>query len=110
MAAMLDFYHQKRISLEKIAQKMSHNVADLFQVDRRGYIREGYYADLALINLNKPQTVTKNNLLYKCGWSPFEGHTFKSSVEKTFVNGHLVFDNGVFDESKIGHRLLFNRK
>lgn len=110
MAAMLDFYHQKRISLEKIAQKMSHNVADLFQVDRRGYIREGYYADLALINLNKPQTVTKSNLLYKCGWSPFEGHTFKSSVEKTFVNGHLVYDNGVFDESKIGHRLLFNRK
>lgn len=110
MAAMLDFYHQKRISLEKIAQKMSHNVADLFQVDKRGYIREGYYADLALINLNKPQTVTKDNLLYKCGWSPFEGHTFKSSVEKTFVNGHLVYDNGVFDESKIGHRLLFNRK
>lgn len=110
MAAMLDFYHQKRISLEKIAQKMSHNVADLFQVDRRGYIREGYYADLALINLNKPQTVSKSNLLYKCGWSPFEGHTFKSSVEKTFVNGHLVYNNGIFDESKIGHRLLFNRK
>jgi dihydroorotase len=110
MAAMLDFYHQKRISLEKIAQKMSHNVADLFQVDKRGYIREGYYADLALINLNKSQTVSKENLLYKCGWSPFEGHTFKSSVEKTFVNGHLVYDNGVFDESKIGHRLLFNRK
>jgi len=110
IVAMLDFYHQKKISLEKIVQKMSHNVADLFQIEKRGYIREGYFADLVLVNLNKPQTVTKENILYKCGWSPFEGHTFKSSIEKTFVNGHLVYDNGKFDESKLGERLLFNRK
>lgn len=106
--AMLDFYHDKKITLETIVQKMSHNVAELFRIKERGYIREGYYADLVLVNLNKPYTVTKENLLYKCGWSPFEGHTFKSSIEKTFVNGHLVYDGGKFDESKLGQRLLFN--
>lgn len=106
--AMLDFYHDKKISLEKIVQKMSHNVADLFRIKNRGYIREGYTADLVLVNINKPQTVSKENILYKCGWSPFEGHTFKSSIEKTFVNGHLVYDNGKFDETKKGERLLFN--
>jgi dihydroorotase len=105
--AMLDFYHNKKITLTKIVQKMSHNVADLFRIENRGYIREGYFADLVLVNLNKPQTVTKQNILYKCGWSPFEGHTFKSSIEKTFVNGHLVYDNGKFDESKLGARLSF---
>lgn len=105
--AMLDFYHQKKITLTKVVQKMSHNVADLFRVEKRGYIREGYFADLVLVNLNKPQTVSNENCLYKCGWSPFEGHTFKSSIEKTFVNGHLVYDNGKFDESKLGHRLMF---
>ncbi len=106
--AMLDFYHDKKISLEKIVQKMSHNVADLFRIEKRGYIKEGYFADLVLVNLNKSQTVNKQNLLYKCGWSPFEGHTFKSTIEKTFVNGHLVYNNGKFDESKFGERLLFN--
>ena len=106
--AMLDFYHSKKITLDKIVEKMSHNVADLFRIEKRGYIREGYFADLVLVNLNKPQTVSKQNILYKCGWSPFEGHTFKSSIEKTFVNGHLVYDNGKFDESKFGSRLLFN--
>lgn len=106
--AMLDFYHQKKISLEKIVQKMSHNVADLFRIKERGYIREGHFADLVLVNLNKETLVTKASLLYKCGWSPFEGHTFKSHVEKTFVNGHLVYDNGNFDESAKGSRLLFN--
>ena len=108
LLAMLDFYHDKKISLDKIAQKMSHHVADLFRIENRGYIREGYFADLVLVNLNKPTTVSKQNLLYKCGWSPFEGHTFKSSIEKTFVSGHLVYDNGVFDESKFGSRLSFN--
>lgn len=108
--AMLDFYHQQKITLEKIVQKMSHHVADLFRIEKRGYIREGYYADLVLVNLNKPQTVTKENILYKCGWSPFEGHTFKSSIAKTFVNGHLVYNEGKFDESKYGQRLLFNNK
>lgn len=114
--AMLDFYHQKKISLEAIVQKMSHNVADLFKIKDRGYIREGYFADLVLVNLNKPQTVTKQNILYKCGWSPFEGHTFKSSIEKTFVSGHLAYDastpsntgRGKFDESKYGERLDFS--
>ena len=107
--AMLEFYKQKKISLEMIVNKMSHNVADIFNINKRGYIREGYFADLVLVNLNKPNTVTKESLLYKCGWSPFEGYTFASSIEKTFVNGHLVYDNGVFDESKKGERLSFNR-
>jgi len=105
--AMLDFYHQQKISLEKIVQKMSHNVADLFRIENRGYIREGYFADLVLVNLNKPTNVSKSNLLYKCGWSPFEGHTFKSSVEKTFVSGHLVYNQGQFDESQFGSRMSF---
>ncbi len=109
LSAMLEFHHQKRISLEKIVEKMCHNVADLFQIDRRGYIREGYFADLALVNLNKPYTVSKENLLYKCGWSPLEGQTFKAQVEKTFVNGHLAYDNGKFDETHLGKRLIFNR-
>jgi dihydroorotase len=107
--AMLDFYHRKKISLEQIVQKMSHNVADLFRIQNRGYLREGYFADLVLVNLNKENTVTKSNILYKCGWSPFEGHTFKSSIAKTFVNGHLVYDEGKFDESVKGERLSFNR-
>ena len=107
--AMLDFYHDKKITLEKIVEKMSHHVADLFKIYKRGYIREGYYADLVLVNLKKPNTVTKQNILYKCGWSPFEGHTFKSSIEKTFVNGHLVYDNGLFDESILGNRLVFEK-
>jgi dihydroorotase len=106
--AMLEFYHTKKISLNKIVEKMSHNVADLFRIEKRGYIREGYFADLVLVNLNKPQTVTRQNLSYKCGWSPFEGYTFKSSIEKTFVNGNLVYDNGKFDESVFGNRLTFN--
>ncbi|MBL7912901.1 MAG: dihydroorotase [Bacteroidia bacterium] len=105
--AMLDFYHAKKITLPKIVEKMSHNVADLFRIEKRGYIKEGYFADLVLVNLNKPQTVTKQNILYKCGWSPFEGHTFKSSIEKTFVNGHLVYDKGAFNETKYGSRLEF---
>ena len=106
--AMLEFYQTKKISLNKIVEKMSHNVADLFRIENRGYIREGYFADLVLVNLNKPQTVTKENILYKCGWSPFEGYAFKSSIEKTFVNGNLVYDNGKFDESVFGNRLTFN--
>lgn len=109
IAAMLDFYHQKKITLPMIVQKMSHNVADCFGIEKRGYIREGYYADLAIVDLKRSQTVSKENILYKCGWSPFEGHTFPSSVVKTFVNGHLVYNEGKFDESKFGKRLLFKR-
>lgn len=106
--AMLDFYHQKKITLEKIVQKMSHNVADLFRIEKRGYVREGFYADLVLLDLHTPTTVTKENILYKCGWSPFENHTFRSSIRKTFVNGHLVYNDGEFDETQKGKRLLFN--
>lgn len=109
LVAMLEFYHRGKISLEKIVEKMCHNVADMFDIDRRGFIREGYYADLVIVDLNNPWTVTKENLLYKCGWSPFEGETFKARVEGTFVSGHLVYDKGNFDESKRGMRMLFNR-
>lgn len=107
--AMLEFYKQKKITLEKIVRMMSHNVADIFNVEKRGYIREGYFADLVLVNLNKPTTVTRESLHYKCGWSPFEGTTFGASIDKTFVSGHLVYDNGSFDESKKGERLTFKR-
>ena len=110
LQAMLQFHAQGKISMEKIVQKMCHNVADLFRIEKRGYIREGYFADLVLVNLNKPYTVNKQYLLYKCGWSPFEGVTFDTSIEKTFVNGQLVCDNGKFDESKKGKRLHFNLK
>ena len=109
LQALLDFYHDKKISLTQIARKTSHNVADIFSIEKRGYIREGYYADLVLVDLNKAQTVTKSNLLYKCGWSPFEGHTFKSSIISTFVNGNRVYDQGQFFENTKGMRLLFNR-
>lgn len=107
--AMLQFYHQGKISLEMIVQKMSHNVAEMFEIDRRGFIREGFYADLVLVDLNKQYTVDKSNLLYKCGWSPFEGTIFNSVITHTIVNGHVVYDNGRFDESKFGMRLKFNR-
>ncbi len=109
LVAMLEMYHQQKISLERIAEKMSHAVAECFQIKNRGYIREGYAADLVLVNLNKPQTVNKANVLYKCGWSPFEGTTFKSSVTHTFVNGNLIFENGKITEGITGQRLIFNR-
>jgi dihydroorotase len=110
LVAMLDFYHQGKISLEKIVEKMSHNVAKLFRIEERGYIREGYHADLVLVDLDDPWTVSKENILAKCGWSPFEGHTFKSKVSHTIVSGHVVFENGQFDESKKGERLNFITK
>lgn len=107
--AMLQFYHQGKISLETIVQKMSHNVAELFEIDRRGFIREGFYADLVLVDLNKSYTVDKSNILYKCGWSPFEGTTFNSKITHTIVNGNVVFDDGKFNETNFGMRLKFNR-
>lgn len=109
LVAMLDFYHQGEISLERIAEKMSHAVAECFEVEKRGYIREGYYADLALVNLKKPWSVAKENILAKCSWSPFEGHTFKSQIEKTFISGHLAYSDGKLNESKMGMRLKFDR-
>ena len=107
--ALLEYYHQGKISLEKIVEKYCHNPAILFDVHKRGYIREGYKADLALLNLNNPWTVSKANILYKCGWSPFEGQTFNSQVEKTFVNGKLIYDNFKFNDIKNAQRLEFDR-
>lgn len=106
---MLNYYKQGKISLEKIAEKMSHAVADCFQIENRGYIREGYHADLVIVDMNKPVTVTKENTLYKCGWSPLEDFRFPASITHTFVNGHLVYGNNVWDESQKGRRLTFDR-
>lgn len=109
LVAMLQLYHQQKITLEKIAEKMCHAPAVCFQVEKRGFIREGYHADLVLADLNKKWKVTKANVLYKCGWSPFEGTEFNSMVTNTFVNGNMVYDNGIFNEEIKGQRLLFNR-
>lgn len=109
LVAMLDFYHKGKISLEKIAQKMAHNLAVLFQIRERGYIRENYFADLVLVDLDAPWTVSKENILSKCGWSPFEGHTFRSKVTHTIVSGHLVYEGGTFHEDKKGERIKFSR-
>ena len=109
LVAMLELHKQGKISLEKIAEKMAHAVADCFQIEKRGYIREGYFADLVLVDLNDPWTVDKSNIYYKCGWSPFEGITFHSKITHTFVNGNLVYDKGHFNHSEKGQRLLFER-
>lgn len=109
LVAMLEFYHGGKIGLDKIVRKMSHNPAILFEISRRGFIREGYFADLVLVDLNQSWTVDKSNLLYKCGWSPFEGKTFRSRVTHTFVSGHLAYAEGAFDERVKGQRLLFDR-
>ncbi|KAA5543347.1 dihydroorotase [Adhaeribacter rhizoryzae] len=109
LALMLDFYNRGEISLEKIVEKMSHAPAICFDVAERGYIREGYWADLVLVDLNQEQTVAKENILYKCGWSPLEGKTFTGVITHTFVSGHLAYAEGRFDEGKMGERLLFTR-
>jgi len=107
--ALLEFYKQGKMTLEQIAEKSAHAVADCFQIEKRGYIRKGYFADLVLVDLNQSYTVDKSNILYKCGWSPFEGFTFHSKITHTFVSGHLVFENGKFDESVKGQRITFER-
>lgn len=106
---MLHYNQLGKISLEKIAEKMSHAVADCFEIENRGYIREGYFADLVVVDTNTKSTVNKGNILYKCGWSPLEGFTFPATIEKTFVNGNMVYGNEVWNESVKGSRLLFNR-
>ncbi|HWC52531.1 MAG TPA: dihydroorotase [Chitinophagaceae bacterium] len=106
---MLYYYKQGKISLEKIAEKMSHAVADCFRVKERGYIREGYFADLVIVDLNKLVKVTKENILYKCGWSPLENFQFPASISHTFVSGNLVYENGICIESNKGQRLKFER-
>ncbi|MBE0663058.1 MAG: dihydroorotase [Bacteroidales bacterium] len=109
LQAMLEFFHQGRLSLEQIVEKMCHAPAICFQVNRRGFIRPDYHADVVLVDLNTAYTVNKDNILYKCGWSPFEGQTFNSKITHTFVNGNLVYEDGVIHNSSRGERLLFDR-
>lgn len=109
LPALLEMHHRGLISIEKIVEKACHNPAILFNVKDRGYIKEGYYADLVLVDLNQPWTVKKDNLLYKCGWSPFEGTTFKSRISHTFVNGHLAYNNFKVNENRFAKALTFNR-
>jgi dihydroorotase len=109
VVAMFEAFHQGKISVEKIVEKMAHNPAKIFKIEKRGFIKEGYYADLAIVNPTKPWSVNKDNILYQCGWSPFEGTNFKSRVSHTFVNGQLVYENSTVKEIKAGKRLLFDR-
>ena len=109
LVSMLEHYHNQKLSLEMIALKMCHAPASLFQIKQRGYIREGYFADLVLVDLNSPWEVSAENIHYKCGWSPFEGHTFRSQVVMSLVNGHIAYRDGKFDETKKGRRLEFDR-
>ena len=109
LQAMIECHKQGKITLEKLVEKMCHNPAKLFNIEKRGYVKEGYYADLVLIDMHSKQTVSKENILYKCGWSPFEGTTFNSVVSHTFVNGHLIYNQGKFNDIIKGKRLTFNR-
>jgi dihydroorotase len=109
VVAMFEAYHQGKISVEKIVEKMCHNPAKIFKIEKRGFIKPGYYADLVLVNPSKPWSVKKENILYKCGWSPFEGTNFKSRITHTFVNGQLVYENSKVKEIKAGKRMLYNR-
>ncbi len=109
LVAILEGYHKNKIKLEKIVEKMCHNPAILYDIENRGYIREGYYADLVIFNLNNPWTVNKENILYKCGWSPFEGTTFKSRISHTIVNGNIVYFNDKIIDKYMGKKLTFKR-
>ena len=109
LVLMIENFKNGKITLEKIVEKMCHNPAILFQIEKRGFIREGYKADVVLVDLNDNSTVTKENILYKCGWSPFEGSVFHSKITHTFVNGNLVYENGKVADEKFGERLLFER-
>jgi len=108
LVAMLDLFHQGKIKMEKIVEKSCHNPAILFGIEKRGFIRKDYHADIVLVDIDSPWKVKKENILYKCAWSPFENHTFLSKITHTFVNGNLVYCNGEFNESIKGQRLLFN--
>ena len=109
VVALMEAYHKGKISIEKLVEKMSHNPAILFQIEKRGFIREGYYADLILVDPHNPWTVTSENILYKCGWSPFEGTTFKSRITHTILNGNLVYHNTKFTNQNSAMRLTFER-
>jgi dihydroorotase len=106
---MLHYVKEGKISIEKVVEKMSHAVATCFQIKERGFIREGYFADIVLVDINKPYTISKENILYQCGWSPLENFTSPATIDKTFVNGHLAYGNNIFDESMKGQRLKFDR-
>ena len=110
LPTLLDFYQKNIFSLETIVRKTSHNIAKRFQIKDRGYIREGYYADLAILDMNQPLSITRENTLYKCGWSPFEGYTFPASVHATILNGSLVYQDGNFLENPLGMQLEFDRR
>ena len=105
---MLDFYQNGEISFEKIVEKMCHAPAECFKINNRGYLREGYFADMVLVDLENSFTVDKSNILYKCGWSPLEGKRFNNLVSKTFVNGHIAYENGVINDVLKGERLTFS--
>jgi len=109
LQALLDMVSQGKMTLEQLVQKSAHNTAICFQIEERGFIREGYWADLVLVDLHKPYTVSKSNILSKCGWSPFEGHQFTATIEHTIVSGNLAYSNGGLIEYGTGQRLLFNR-
>lgn len=109
LPALFEMYHQNKISLTQIAEKTAHNVATCFNIDKRGFVREGYWADLVLVNLNDPFKVTRANVLYKCGWSPFEDQTFQAEITHTFVSGSLAYQQGKFTTNETGKRLSFNR-
>jgi dihydroorotase len=109
LPALLEMYHREKITIEKVVEKMCHNPAILFQIERRGFIKPGFFADLVMVDLNNPWTVKKDNILYKCGWSPFEGTTFKSRITHTFVNGSLAYHNSKFYNLNAAKRLTFNR-
>ena len=109
LLAMLEATHHGILSLEKMVEKMCHNPAILFQIEKRGFIKKGYYADLVLVDLEAPQLITRDTVLYKCGWSPFEGTTFNSEITHTFVNGVLMYNQGEFDETNKGMQITFNR-
>jgi dihydroorotase len=109
VVAMFEAFHQGKISIEKIVEKMCHNPARIFKIEKRGFIKPGYYADLVLVNPSQPWTVNRDNILYKCGWSPFEGTNFKSRITHTFVNGQLVYENSKVKEIRAGKRMLYNR-
>lgn len=110
LIVMYEHYLNKKITLQKIVEKMCNNPAKIFKINKRGYIKEGFYADLVILDPNKKQTISSNNILYKCGWSPFEGKTFNSVITHTFVNGHLAFNNGKLDDSKLGMKINFNNE
>jgi dihydroorotase len=109
LPAMLELVHNGKISIEKLVEKMCHHVAEIYRIKDRGYVREGYYADLVLLDFDHTWKVSHENILYKCQWSPFENQYFKSKIVQTFVNGNIAYDNGVINQNTLGKRLQFSK-